>query len=182
MKEELDLILILELIQGNSSALKKIYKFYGSRIFFFINSYTHNKEITEELVQDVFIKLWNKREKLDTSKSIKNYIYTIAKHSVIDFIRKNSVKIFSIDSIPESEFSTNNIGEENMLYDEEERLIKEAIERLSLRKREVFELHRIERLTYNQIADRLGISVSAVEKNISSALKDIRKYLIKKSS
>jgi RNA polymerase sigma-70 factor (ECF subfamily) len=182
MKEALDLNLILELKCGNTSALKKIYNIYGSKLFFFINSYTRNKEISEELVQDVFIKLWNNREKLETSKSITSFIYTIAKNHAIDYIRKYNVKIYSIDFINEIDYSQGNFGEEKLIYDEEEKFITDAINQLSPRKREVFELNRNEKLTYMQIARQLGISISAVEKNISSALKEIKNYISKKSS
>lgn len=182
MKNDLDINLISELKSGSTSALKKIYKLYGSRIFFFINSYTHNREISEELVQDVFIKLWNYKENLESTKTVTSFIYTIAKNHAIDFIRKNRVKIYSIDSVNERDYSEGNLGEVKLIYDEEEKLIKEAIEHLSPRKREVFELHRIEKLTYKQIAEQLGITVSAVEKNISSALKEIQQYIVKKSS
>lgn len=180
--EELDLKFILELKNGSTSALKKIYQFYGNKIFHFINSYTRNREISEELVQDIFIKLWNYREKLETSKSIKSFIYAIAKNHVIDFIRKPDVKIFSIDSVHEQRLTEGNMGEESLIFAEEEKIIFEAMASLSPRKRQIFELNRIENLTYKQIAERLGISVSAVEKSISSALKDIKNHISKKSS
>jgi len=174
MVDELEIRLIEDLREGNPSALKKIYKLYYSRLFFFINAYTHNNEITEELLQDVFLKLWNNRENIYSSQSIVNYIYTIARNHAIDHIRKNRVKIFSIDIIQGKEYSEGNKGEEEVLYSEEEKRINKAINNLSPRKKEVFELHRVENFTYKEIAERLGISVSAVEKNISSAIKELR--------
>lgn len=168
--------------KGNISAFKEICSLYGKKLFYFINAYTNNREVTEEIVQDVFIKLWYVKEKIDTSLSINSYIYTIAKNLSIDYLRMQRFKVFSIDSIVERELSHNNEGEEIINYEEENNLIRQAIMNLSPRKKEVFTLHRFERLTYHEIAQRLGISVSAVEKNISASLQDIRKYISKKSS
>lgn len=179
MIDKLDKNIFDELKRGSIAALKEIHRIYSGRLFFFINSYIRNKETSEELVQDVFIKLWNNKEKIDSSDAVVSFIYTIAKNHAIDSLRRNRVKIFSIDSIHEKDYSEGNKGEEKLLYDEEERRIIEAIERLSPRKKEVFELHRVANLTYKQIAEQLGISTSAVEKNISSALKDIKKHITK---
>jgi RNA polymerase sigma-19 factor, ECF subfamily len=129
------------------------------------------------MLQDVFLKLWNNRENLDTSLSLNSYIYTIAKNLSIDYIRKKKVKIFPIEYLNERNLVEHNNGESDLIAGELNQLFQEAIGCLSPRMKEVFTLHRIEKLTYTEISNQLGISVSAVEKNISSALKSIRKYV-----
>lgn len=180
--DDQNLKLILDFKAGKVSAFKKIYEIHFSKIFFFINSYTRNKEISEELTQDVFVKLWNYKQKIETSKSITSFIYTIAKNHTIDFIRKNSVKIYSIEGVNENKYALRNLGEDKLTFEEQERLLGEAIEGLSARKKEIFKLNRHENLTYKQISEKLGISASAVEKHISTALKEIKNYISKKSS
>ncbi|MDR3625813.1 MAG: sigma-70 family RNA polymerase sigma factor [Ignavibacteriaceae bacterium] len=181
MENEIKTETILELKKGSTLALRVIYNFYSKKIFFFINSYTYNKEISEELVQDVFIRLWNNRETIEIDSSINSYIYTIAKNMAIDFIRKKRIVILPIDSVNQMEISNYNDGELKVITEQEESLIKHAIDSLPLRQKEVFELHRNYNLTYKQISTILDISVSAVEKNISSALKKLKFYLQKKN-
>jgi len=180
MKNDIKSQTIIELKGGSTSALKEIYTLYSKKIFYFINSYTYNKEITEELVQDVFIRLWNNRKSIDADSSINSYIYTIAKNLAIDFIRKKKVIILPIDSVNQSEISNNNEGELQIIIEQEENILKEAINSLPVRQKEVFELHRNYDLSYKQIAAILNISVSAVEKNISSALKKLKSIMLKK--
>lgn len=181
MTEIIPLNTIQELKRGSPKALREIYKLYSERIFFFINSYTHNKEISEELVQDVFLKLWNSRENLDVSLSVKSYIYSIAKNAAIDIIRKRKIKTIPLESLNQIVCKHENEGEKNILFEQKADLIERAVNSLSPRKKEIFKLSRYHKLTYRQIASRLCISVSAVEKSISSALKEIREYLSKKS-
>ncbi len=150
---------------------------YSKKLFYFINAYTNDREESEEIVQDVFLRLWNRRESLDDSLSLNSYIYTIAKNLSIDYIRRKKVKIFPIDYLNENYFIVHNKGESNLITHELEIKFDEAIEHLSPRMKEVFKLHRKDNLTYSQISTQLGISVSAVEKNISSAIKSIRKYV-----
>ena len=179
MKIILDLFITHDLKKGKVSALEKIFKLYNKRLYYFINSYTRDKNVSEELVGDVFIKLWNNREKINTSLSINNYLYTIAKNLAIDYISRKKLKIFYIDNINEIEIAHSNEGEQNIVYSETEKIINEALNRLADRKKEIFLLHRIDKLTYKQISSQVGISISAVEKNISSALKSIQKFLEK---
>ena len=181
MNEEILLQKIGELKNGSLSALGEIYNFFNKRLSFFINAYTGNKQETEEIVQDVFVKLWNHRSSIKDVSSAKSYIYTIAKNSAIDYIRKRKLLVFPLDSLKKNEPFESNQGELNLLIQEENSLINTAIDNLSPRRKEVFKLHRNENLTYKEISERLGISVSAVEKNLSAALKEIRNSLYRKS-
>jgi len=176
---EIESKIIIGLKKNNAEALKMLHSIYSKKIFYFIYSYTHNTEITEELVQDVFVKLWNNRRTLKKLSSLKNYIYTIAKNLTIDFLRKRKkVLIIPIDTIVGEEIVSKNFGEEKIISLERIGYIHRIIERLSPRKKEVFKMQRFEKLTYKAISEKLEISVSAVEKNMSSALKEIRHNLI----
>lgn len=180
MKIYQDYIVMQELRKGSVSTFEMVYKIYCKKLFFFINSYTRNNETSEEILQDVFVKLWEKKESLDLSLSLNSYIYTIAKNLAIDFIRKKRVKIFPIENVEEKNISCDNEGEKHLISIELDMLLEDAIGRLSERKQKIFKLHRFDKLTYKQIAQQLGISVSAVEKNISLALKTIQKHIAQK--
>ena len=183
MQKVLDLNTVEELKRSSRTAFKKIYYFYNKRIFYFINTYTRNIEICEELTEDVFIKLWKSREKIQTKTPalFKSYLYAIAKNSAIDFIRQKKVPIFPIDLANNLDISENNEGELNLILEDESKLFEAAIDRLSPRKKEVYLLHRFEDLTYKQISSKLGISVSTVENHITAAYKEVKAFLYKKS-
>jgi RNA polymerase sigma-70 factor, ECF subfamily len=180
MKILIDNNIIDELKKGRVSTLERIFNLYSGKLFYFINSYIRNKEISEELTQDVFIRLWENKHNLKNLPSINNYLYTIAKNLCIDYIRKNKTLILPIDSVSEIGFSQKNEGDLKISSLEEVDFINKAIENLSPRKKEIFKMHRFDKITYQQIADKLGISISAVEKQISSALSDIKKFLSEK--
>lgn len=78
-----DINILDELKNGSVPALERIFNLYSVKLFYFINSYIRNKEISEELTQDVFIRLWENKHNLKTSFSINNYLYTIAKNLCI---------------------------------------------------------------------------------------------------
>ncbi len=171
----------LELKKGSTVALQKLHKRYAGKLYYFINAYTHNTQVTEELVQDVFIRLWYNRKNLKSTLSLQSYIYTIAKNLSIDFLRKQVNTPLHLDNINRNKLTSYNNAETEIISIEEKAVIDNAIENLSSRKKEVFRMHRFEKKTYKVIAEELQISVSAVEKNISSALSELRFKLTEKN-
>ncbi len=170
-----------ELRKGNPSALRKLYEIHAKKLFLFINSYTHNIQVSEELVQDVFVRLWNNRNNIKLNSSFNSYLYTIAKNLAIDFLRKKMNAPVHLPLIKKNELTSFNKGEVEIISIEERSAIYREIEKLSPRKKEVFKMHWFEKKTYKVIAEELKISVSAVEKNISSALSELRYKLSEKN-
>ncbi|MGD8779135.1 MAG: RNA polymerase sigma-70 factor [Ignavibacteria bacterium] len=180
MRNGFDKKLIDELKQGSTDALRKVHELFKKKLFCFVYSYTRNAEISEELVQDVFIRIWKNRQTLDPASSINNYIYTIAKNLTIDYLRKKKGEVISLESVKENEISSGHEGELKIISREDEATVNKVIDKLSQRKKEVFKMHRFEQMTYREIAVKLDVSLSAVEKNISSALREIRESLAEK--
>jgi len=166
---------------GNPFALKKLYDLHSKKLFFFINAYTRNTLVTEELVQDVFIRLWKNRNNIKAGNSYTSYIYTIAKNLAIDFLRKKEIKPVRFENVNKNELGNFYNAEVEIISIEERTAIYRAIEKLSPRKKEVCKMHWFEKKTYKAIAEELKISVSAVEKNISAALSELRYKLSEKN-
>jgi RNA polymerase sigma-70 factor, ECF subfamily len=169
--------LIQEIRADNMFAFDVLYKKYSKRLYRFGYSILKSREEAENLVQDVYLNLWENRHKVEKGSSIKYYLFTIAHNSAISIIRKK---------IKESEFveylkSLQEVNEEpvnvELEYNELTNKLDEIIQTLPHRQKEVYLLHRVEGLKYNEIAERLHISVNTIENHMSRALKTIREKL-----
>ncbi|HYX08326.1 MAG TPA: RNA polymerase sigma-70 factor [Bacteroidales bacterium] len=165
---------------GDKKAFEYIFKNYYLQLCLFSKQYTGNIDDSREVVQDLFIWLWEKRGNLDHLQSVKTYV-----HSSLRFnsIRKRSMDKFRfIDTTDISEEKFVSGFHDELEYTELQSVVFKVINRLPDRCREIFELSRYEKHTYKEIAQKLGISVKTVEGQISKALRNIQsgieKYLI----
>jgi len=155
----------------------KIYVVYFSRMKRFAKEYVLSDEDAENIVQDVFLLLWEKREVLEIQVSLVPYLFSLVKNKSLDYLRHKivadefkqelSVKLFSLE-----------LMEYSFASDEEiEKIVVDAVNKLPDRCREIFIKSRIEGKKYREIADDLNISVNTVENQMSIALKKLRMEL-----
>lgn len=176
--EEINLILAVN--AGDENALKSIYTNYYQKLCVYMLSFTTDRDLVEDVVQDTFLKIWNKREALRTNGSLNAYLYKITYNNFIDNYRKAKRLDDELDNIRLT--SLNELLDDD--YEEVFQLrlkqVKEAIEQLPLRCKEIFLMNKERGMRYQQIADELGISVKTVENQIGKALQIIRAniYLI----
>jgi len=184
MKESIsfdDERLMQEIKDGNVLAFDILYKKYSKRIFNFTYSILKSTEDSENIVQDVFLNLWGNRHKVEKNSSIKCYIFTIAYNSAISIIRKKireSQFIEYLISLQDLEQNAVNIELE---YNELKDTFNDIINHLPARQKEVYLFHNVEGLKYQEIAERLNISVNTIETHMSRALKTIQEKLGKSS-
>jgi RNA polymerase sigma-70 factor (ECF subfamily) len=146
----------------------------------FAATYLNDRDTSQEIVQDVFINLWQKREYISTDKSIKSYLFTSVKNRSINYIRDHKkFRSYYLDVELELEIPVEDV---DMLSQVETRdKINDAFKRLPEKCRQAFELSRFEEMKYKEIAERMGISQKTVEIHISKALRILRvelKHLI----
>ncbi len=160
--------------EGDQSAFNKLFDHHYSSLCFFANTYLNDIDQSRSLVQQVFVELWTKREKITINTSIKSYLFQSVKNRSIDFHRKEKNNIQISESI------------ENSIHSPFQDLIEEAelntrinnsINQLPDKCRKIFILCRFEGLKYAQIAEKLDISVKTVEMQMGIALKKLRKSL-----
>ena len=129
-------------------------------------------QLAEDIMQEAFLRLWKGREKVDPEKA-KSYVYTVSNNLFLDNARHKQV-VLKYQNQP-----TRDTDKESPQHVLEQKEFKEALEKaindLPETQREVFLLNRIEKMTYQEIADRLGVSVKAIEKRMGKALKRMRK-------
>ncbi|MDE3214356.1 MAG: RNA polymerase sigma-70 factor [Bacteroidota bacterium] len=172
-----ELELLEQLIKGDAESFRQIYEFYQGRVFLFAFRLTKSKSEAEEVVQEVFVKLWERREKIKIEKNFNAYLLTITKNLVIDNLKKASRDRNLQAKIYKNIQSLQDHSVDELIKKELERLQRQAIAKLSPRMRQVFLLSREEELTYEEIANRLGVSRNTVRNQVSEALKTIREFL-----
>lgn len=160
---------------GDHQAFSQIFSAFYIPVRNFLNLLTHSMDDAEELGQEVFVKVWLNREKIDPSKSFRAYLYTIARHETYDFFKKQ--KLIDADSYRAWQADAEGSPDEVVIAKETELLINLAVSRMPRQRRRVFELSRMEGLSNEEIARRLNIRKNAVEKQLTYAMKDIRDLL-----
>ncbi len=164
-----DTILFKHIKAGEPKALTILFDKYYQQLCRFAFVFIPKNEIVEELTANVFINLWDNRHKIDIRTSLKSYLYRSAKNQVISYLRKENKEISFCDfdffneecKSPEALFIENEMDYE----------FDKAFLKIPPRAKLAFKLHRFDGLKYKEIAEIMEISVSAVEKNIATALK-----------
>ena len=159
----------------DSSAFEELFRAYFTPLMVFARKFLKDEDEAREVVQKVFISLWEKREEIDLTSSIKPYLFTSVHNRSLNVIRDR--KKFSDEEIPDMAGDWDVSAQIETM--ELEQKIKEAIDSLPEKCREIFELNRFDGLKYSEIASQLGISVRTVENQISKALKILREKLTK---
>jgi len=159
----------------DKAAFEKLFNNYCQRLINFTRRYVIDKQIAENIVQDVFVNVWQRRSNLDPEKSIKTYLFTASRNEGLKHLRHLNVEKKSFDRIiesyPEAKHDLELEGKEIS------QSINKAINELPEKCREIFELNRFENLKYAEIAYTLNISVKTVETQMGRALKKLRKQL-----
>ncbi|MDB5000372.1 MAG: polymerase sigma-70 factor [Mucilaginibacter sp.] len=166
--------LINLLQQGKLGAFREIYTRYWKQLYADAYKRLKNKEMAEEIVQEVFTSLWHKRGALNITQTLGGYLFTSVSNLVIDQYRKNLVRARYKESFKLVYSETDNSTEDAILVKELEHTIENEVNSLPDKCRSVFELSRVEHKTNKEIACELGISEKTVEHHITKALKHIR--------
>lgn len=172
-----ELKLLQQLIAGDAESFRKIYEYYQGKVFLFAFRLTKSKLDAEEVVQEVFVRLWEKREKIKIEKNLNNYVLTITKNLILDGLKKAAYDKTMQQRIYENMQVLQDASVDQLIEKEFARFYQQAIDRLSPRQKVVFILSREEELTYDEIAEKLGVSKNTVRNQMSDSLKSIREYL-----
>lgn len=162
---------------GEKSAYQKLFERYAPKIFHFSLSYLKNNADAEELVQDVFLKIWEKREILDGTQNIKAYIFKIAVNTIYDFIRRKNIEKSFNDFARVNFNKSSNTTWDTVIFEEMQATLDELISQMPEQRRRVFYLSKRKGLTNNEIAQKLNLSKRTVENQLYRAINFLKEHL-----
>jgi RNA polymerase sigma-70 factor (family 1) len=169
--------LLQEIAKGNEKAFRSFYDAYFNRLSAYIFKLCKSDTVTEEVVQDIFIKLWEFRASLVSIDTPEAYIFSMARNRTIDHLRRVARETSLIAVIKQQLHACSNEVEDRFDAADLGRLIEEALQELSLQKREVFRLRNSEGLNHDEIARVMQLSRSTVKNHLSQTLQHLRRHL-----
>jgi len=170
-KEE-ESVLVSELSRGNLLAFNSLFREYSERLYWFSHRYLKSDAESEELVQEVFTRIWEKRKDLKKELSFKSYIFTIAFNIIRRHFRAKAQLCAFLESRINDELDLDT--SHKITYDSLYEYITELVNQLPDRRKVIFVKSRFDRLTIKEISEELNISHKTVENQLTSALKFLR--------
>lgn len=164
--------------KGEKKAFEDIYTDFFGVLYHLCLQYLHDEKVSEEIVQDTFLKLWEIRETINDQVNIRNFLYTITKNNCLNYLRNQKISMKHLENMKYLEMQFNYEALEKLgnyiQFEELRNKIEEAISKLPAEVIETFKLSRFEELAYREIADQQGISIKTVEARISKGLRILR--------
>ena len=168
---------LVQLANGNEKAFDRLVDRYWNKIYSVALTYIKSPSLAEDLVQDVFLKLWQKRETLAAIESLEDYLFIITRNAVISALRKKGPKFpvgdYLSASLPANEF----LPEQQLQAKQLEQIINQAIALLPPQQQQALRLSREEGRSHDEIASLMALSKNTVKNHIVRALNFVRDYI-----
>ena len=170
-------VLLRSLKKGDKNAFEAVYTYYNKRIFNFIFSITKSEYATEEILQNVFITIWNNKSKIDLSKSFNSFVYTIARNLTNNFLNevacRNSLKKEFWKRIKDLK----KYAENDVIFEEYSDIVENIISSLPKQKKAIYILSKQQGKSNSEIADLLGITEKTVKNHLWKTMQSIKEQL-----
>lgn len=167
--------LIVGLKNGSMEAFNRIYAMYAKRLYAYCLQYTHSAIETEEIVQDVFVQLWNSRSFIRQEETLRSLLFIMSKHHVINaFKARVASPVFEDYVLYQDMSSSSDVPSERLEYEEFVRRLQSAIKRLPDTQQKIIRLSRFFHLSNDEIAQQLNLSGQTVKNQLSLGLKALR--------
>jgi len=170
-------LLLRQLAEGDFDAFDALFKLYNKRLYYFALSILKSSADAEDVAQEVFVRVWEKRQGIKTGHSFKSYLFTIAYNIIVSNLRKRITddkfiakleKKIRDDIIPEND---------NLVFEELDNKYRDIIKQLPPQMKRIYTMHRNMRMSYKEIASNLDLSPNTVRNQFSKALKLIREQM-----
>ena len=170
--------LLRQIAEGDEVAFNTLFQQYRNQLFTYLCKVTKSKETSEEIVLDVFLKIWMGRDIVNEIENFEAFLFRVARNKALDFLR-------SLQKDPEIqrevwnvlELSSDQATDDHLIGNDTAQNIETAIGKLSPQRQKVFNLSREEGLSYEEIAKRLQLSRNTVRNHISASLEFIREFI-----
>ena len=166
--------LFKQFIEGDKNAINELYSQYSKRLYRFAFGYLKTESDALDIVQEVFVRLWNNRDKLKKDSNIEAYIFTIAKNTIISVFRKKISEKEFLEDLKFKVVKNSSDTEVQVDYSILSEKVKSTIDQLPPQRKKIYLLSKEKGLTNQKIADELNISVKTVEDHITKARKFLK--------
>ena len=167
---------LVKLLQkGNVEAFDSLFGVYSSKLYGFACKYFRNNADAEELVQEVFVKVWENRQSIKSEYSFKSYLFTIALNIIRKYFNKKAASLRYLESLHEDAFTSEQANHDN--FETALQKLNLIIEQMPARRREIFIKSKLEGRSSKEVAGELNITPGTVDNQVSEALKFIRNQM-----
>lgn len=172
-----DKVLLAQVPAGNDQSFRALYDLWRDKVYKMAMHITRSEMVAEDLVQDVFLKVWMAREKLHKVEHFNAWLSTVARNTANSYLRRLALEHLGLDTIRRQHRGDNNTTQSDAALREYEKLLHAAIEQLSPQRKKVYQLHREQGMKHEQIARELSISIATVKEHSKVAMDSIRSFL-----
>jgi RNA polymerase sigma-70 factor (ECF subfamily) len=166
--------------QGDVKQFESLFRSSYVSLVRYARTLLKDQDTAEEIVQDLFCRIWKDREKLKIESSLNGYLFRSVHNKCLHFIEHNRIVVKHAEEMSYRQPETSESPSDILNYKELQAKIASILEKLPERCGQIFCMNRFEGLKYNEIAEKLSVSVKTVEANMGRALKEFRKVLIEK--
>lgn len=173
-----DIVLLEKIANDDELAFGSLFDAWYDRLKSFGNKFLTSREIVEEVIQNVFVKIWLHRKELKKIQNIESYIYTVTRNEMINALKKElrekvNQKKWRFDNLSSPFTELRDSSDDPTL----ESMLEEAVQQLPEQQQKVYVLQKVHRLSQQQIASQLHLSAGTVKKHLQLATKSIKVYL-----
>jgi RNA polymerase sigma-70 factor (ECF subfamily) len=169
--------IILQVNKGDQTAFASLYDIYAEKLFYFALRFLKSREDAENLTQEVFLKIWETRDRLDPDYSFNAYLFTIAKNTIFNIHRKKVNELAYREYLGYHFDFSHSKTENEVFLNDLQRQIDKCVATFPTQRKKVFELSRRDGLSHKEIAEQLSISDKTIETHIRLGLKTLREAL-----
>jgi len=173
----LDIKIIKRFKEGDAEAFDAIYRIYSKKMFHFALGLIKDQDISRDLIQEVFVNIWEKRDQVNPELNFDNYVFTITYNSIRKFFRKKSIETKVVDHLVNNSPKVMDSTDGTLIYNELLELANRAIETLPPKRKKVYKLSKQEGMKIKEIAGKLDISPRTAENHLAKALKFLKEEL-----
>lgn len=175
-----DVIVFKKIKEGDIKAFERVFRQYYNPLCSYAFGITGRKDISEEVVQDVFYNIWKDREHLQILRSVKNYLYGAVRNQSLRYHEHLLVQERHRAYVVNGEnFISEPSPQEQLEYKELEDIINRTLKKLPERRMQIFRMHRVDGKKYKEIADCFSISIKTVEAEMTKAYRTLRQEIEK---
>jgi RNA polymerase sigma-70 factor (family 1) len=162
---------------GDEEAFRDLFYKHKDKLYSFVFDLSRSGQQAEDIVQDVFLKIWIAREKLTGVEYFSAYLFRVARNHAIDQLRKLERESTFLSALARIE-SPEDSPEDSLALKEIKAAFQKALDKLPPQQRRIYQMHKEEGLKHNEIAEALGLSVSTVQNHLYRAIENIRSHLL----